>query len=89
MYKVEFEVVKQNELYRYSNENPIYYKNTTQTVPNSEIPDEHWSKASRETESPWDQYNNLKKWEEEDKGFVRNVKLYKMKSEPEWEEVNE
>jgi hypothetical protein len=88
IYRVLFEVVNQSALRKYSNADPVMYKNTTQTVPNSQIPDEDWHAVEgRATDNPWQQYNQLRKWEDEDREFVRNVRLQKMTSEPQWEEV--
>lgn len=86
-YKLSFQTVKQGELYKYCNANPYFYKNVTQTVPNSQIPDEDWHTVTKETDNPWDQARRLKIWADSDKEFVRNIKLEKMISEPQWEEV--
>ena len=84
-------MVKQGDLWMYSNADPRYYTDTSQTVPNSEIPDESWHEVSRtgEYESLAGQYHTLKQWALEDREFVRNVKLHKQVSEPQWEEVTE
>ncbi len=88
IYRVLFEVVSQSALRKYSNADPVMYKNTTQTVPNSQIPDEDWHEVEgRATDNPWQQYNQLRKWEAEDREFVRNVRLQRMISQPEWAEV--
>jgi hypothetical protein len=90
IYRVRFEVVGQQALRKYSNADPLLYKNTTQTVPNSQIPDEDWHEVTgHETDNPWQQYNQLRKWESEDTGFVRNVRLEKLASEPKWEAVDD
>ncbi len=87
-YRIRFEVVRLSELWRYSNADPSLYKNTTQTVPNSEIPDEHWYPVTgHESEDPWTQLANLRKWDAEDTGFVRNVRLEQLATEPVWIEV--
>jgi hypothetical protein len=88
MYRISWEYVDIKYLYLYSNADPMFYKHTTQVVPNSQIPDEHWHLIQKETDSPWSQYNQLKLWADGDIQFIRNVKLYKAISEPEWEEVN-
>ena len=88
MYRISWEHVSLGSLYKYSNADPTLYKNTTQIAPNSQIPDEDWHPISRETNSPWQQYNTLREWADADTGFVRNVKLEQMASEPEWREVD-
>lgn len=87
LYRISWEMVSLGHLHLYSNADPAYYKNTTQVVPNSQIPDEHWHPVSRETDDPWSQYDTLAKWAAADTGFVRNVKLEQMVSEPTWREV--
>lgn len=90
IYRVRFEVVGQQALRKYSNADPLLYKNTTQTVPNSQIPDEDWHEVTgHETDNPWQQYNQLRAWEAADREFVRNVRLEKLVSEPRWEAVND
>lgn len=89
IYRLDFEVVGRQYLVEYMNADPRYYSGCKQIIPNSEIPDEHWHLVSKETTDPHYQYNQLKEWEKADIEFVRNVKLYKLKSEPEWEEVDE
>jgi hypothetical protein len=85
MYRLSWEMVGSTHLWRYCNANPTFYKNTTQIVPNSQIPDEHWHGVSREDSNPWQQYHALKAWADADTGFVRNVRLERMASEPRWE----
>jgi hypothetical protein len=88
IYRVLFETVSQSALYKYCNANPTFYKNVTQTVPNSQIPDEDWYEVKgHETDNPWQQYNQLKKWDRADEQFVRNIRLEKLVSEPRWEEI--
>jgi hypothetical protein len=87
LYRLSWEMVKQSDLRLFSNADPRYYSNTTQIVPNSEIPDEHWDSISTESADPWDQYKTLCEWATEDREFVRNVKLEKRLDEPTWEEV--
>jgi hypothetical protein len=89
LYRLTFEIVSQTHLHLYCNGDPMFYKNVTQTVPNSEIPDEHWQEVSKEDSNPWQQYNALRQWAGEDRGFVRNVRLEKQVSMPEWEPVEE
>lgn len=87
-YRLSWEMVNLRELWRYSNADPAMYSNTTQTVPNSEIPDEHWRPVSKVTDNPWDQYNTLKRWADADEQFVRNVKLEQAENvEPDWKPV--
>lgn len=86
-YRLSWEMVKQRSLRHFCNADPLLYKNVTQTVPNSEIPDEHWDPISKETSDPWSQFTTLRKWADEDRQFVRNVRLEKQVSEPRWEPV--
>lgn len=87
IYRLSWEMVDSHELWRFCNANPSFYKNTTQTVPNSLIPDQYWRPVSKETVNPWQQALKLKEWSDADKEFIRNVKLEKMVSKPSWEEV--
>lgn len=87
MYRISWEMVGQQYLGLYCNADPMFYKNVTQTVPNSQIPDEHWHPVSREGSNPWEQYNNLRVWANADEHFVRNVRLEKQTSQPTWEPV--
>ena len=88
IYRVLFETVNLPALRKYCNADPAMFKNTTQTVPNSQIPDEDWHPVQgRATDNPWQQYSQLRQWEAQDREFVRNVRLEKMISEPQWEEV--
>ena len=90
IYRVLFEVVNQSALRKYSNADPVMFKNTTQTVLNSQIPDEDWHPVEgRATDNPWQQYNQLRKWESQDREFVRNVRLERMAGEPQWEPVSD
>lgn len=86
-YRIRWEAVDLRHLARYSNADPMFYENTTQIVPNSRIPDEHWHPVSRETDDPWDQYGQLREWADADTGFVRNVVLEEQVSEPQWREL--
>lgn len=87
-YRLSWEMVATTELVRYSNADPTFYKNTTQIVPNSQIPDEHWHPLTKVTDNPWDQYNTLKRWADADEQFVRNVKLEQAEVvEPDWKPV--
>ena len=92
-YKLSWEMVRVTKLGKYSNADPMYYSNTTQTVPNSQIPDEDWHLVSKEfdeheLEERRNQYETLKSWSDADKDFVRNVKLWRMPGEPEWEQID-
>jgi hypothetical protein len=90
IYRVRFETVGQGALRKYCNADPVMYKNVTQTVPNSQIPDEDWHEVTgHETDNPWQQYNQLRAWDAADKEFIRNVRLEKLVSDPEWEPVTE
>jgi hypothetical protein len=90
IYRVRFEAVGQSALRKYCNADPAMFKNTTQTVPNSQIPDEDWHEVTgHETDNPWQQYNQLRKWESEDREFVRKVRLEQLVSGPQWELVND
>jgi hypothetical protein len=88
-YRLVFEIVDTNELHRYANADPRYYSNTTQMVPNSEIPNEHWRQVDRESddiEDLRDQYDKLKEWHDGDEGYVRNPRIEQMPT-GEWTEV--
>ena len=88
-YRVSFETINPHRLGRYSDADPTFYKNTTQLVPNSKIPEEEWRLVSRVTDdfvSAMSQYENLKKFHDADTGFVRNPRLEES-SEPEWKEI--
>jgi hypothetical protein len=78
-YRLSWEMVNLGELWRYSNANPLEYENTTQTVPNSQIPDEHWSRVTKDDTDPHAQYRQLKEWADADTGFVRNVTLKRLR----------
>jgi hypothetical protein len=87
LYRISWENVKMGSLRLFSDTDPLFFKNTKQTVPNSQIPDEHWDPPiSRETGDPWQQYNQLRAWEKEDVQYVRRVRLEKV-AEIKWEEV--
>ena len=88
IYRLSWETVKQVALVKYCDADPTFYKNVTQTVPNSQIPDEDWHEVQRETDNPWDQYRRLRQWAAEDREFVRNVRLERMASEPQWVPVD-
>ena len=79
IYKLEFESAQLDKWYQRAV--------TGINIRNEDIPDAMWEKVSRETDNPWQQYNQLRTWVREDTQAVRNVKLYKMVGEPIWEEV--
>ena len=81
-FRILFETVYQHKLVHYMTADPLLYTGTTQTVPNSEIPDEHWYEVTTEADNPWDQYWVLLKWAGQDKHFVRNVRVEQLVSEP-------
>lgn len=89
VYRIRWELVNLQEMWRYSNDDPYLYANTMQVVPNSQIPDEHWHAVSRETDNPWDQYDQLKAWADANTGFVRNVVLEQQESQPPWREISD
>ena len=88
-YKLTWEMVAVTKLGKYSNADPMVYAHTTQTVPNSQIPDEDWHEKSVEFigDERLDQYRQLKEWADADEQFVRNVRLHRLVGEPRWEEV--
>lgn len=52
VYRISFETVKQSRLRNYCNADPAFYKNTSQVIPNSQVPDEDWHFITRETDDP-------------------------------------
>lgn len=74
-YRLSWEMVGQSSLRLFCNADPVFFKNVTQTVPNSQIPDEHWHPVEKITNDPWQQYDTLRRWADEDREFVRNVRL--------------
>jgi hypothetical protein len=89
-YRIRFEAVKLTCLSKYMDADPYLYDNATQIVPNSQIPDEDWYEIITPlTDNPWSQYRTLKEWNAKDCEFVRNVKLERWISEPQWELINE
>jgi hypothetical protein len=84
IYRVRFETVSISELHKYCNADPRFYKNVTQLVPNSQIPDEDWHEVlGHETDNPWDQFNNLMTWVLADREFVRKVTV-ELQPDPTW-----
>lgn len=79
IYKLEFESVSVFTLI-----GSPYYRGEEPCVKASEVPDKDWVRSSRETDSPWQQYNQLKQWVKDGTQLIRNVKLYEMISEPQW-----
>jgi hypothetical protein len=88
-YRLSWEMVSTGYMKLFSNADPMMYSNTTQTVPNSQIPDEYWHPMVKETDNPWDQFHQLKEWADADTEFIRNVKLEKMVTDPQWVPVKE
>jgi len=89
-YRLSWEMVDSHQLWRFCNADPAFYSNTTQTVPNSQIPDEYWHPISKVTDDPWDQHSTLKRWADADEQFVRNVKLEQAEIvAPDWKPVPE
>ena len=88
-YRLLFETVLQHRLVRYMNADPWYFSNVSQTVANSQVPDEDWYQVINETDDPWDQFWTLRKWAAEDAHFVRNVRLERLVVQPEWAEVSD
>ena len=62
VYRLSWEMVAAAEMHRYCDADPRTHTGTTQTVPNAEIPDEHWHRVTRMTADPWDQYRTLSSW---------------------------
>lgn len=81
IYKLEFEVVSA------IGRGVQYYRGEMPICKPVEVPDEFWSKVSKQTDNPWDQYNTLKKWAETGEQLIRNVRLLKATSLPKWEAV--
>ncbi len=89
IYRLSWEMVSAAELWRYCNADPAFYKNVTQIVPNSQIPDEHWHRVERTDTDPWAQYSTLRQWADADKEFVRNVVLERAERiDPDWQPVS-
>lgn len=88
-YRIRFETVLQHRLKNYMNVDPWYFSNVSQTVPNSQIPDEDWYAVIVDTDNPWDQFWTLRKWAAADEHFVRKVELHKMVREPVFEPVTD
>lgn len=90
MYRIRFEHVRPNELHKYCDQPPAFYKDVRQTVPNSQIPEEDWTEVTRETGELDDmlrtQYANLKRDSDADRGFVRNP-VIECAEEPVWRPV--
>jgi hypothetical protein len=90
-FRVVFETIYPHDLHNYCDRDPLAYKTYTQTVPNSQIPDDVWREVEGESFSasdpgdPWGQYRKLKEREATGRGFVRNVRLQTLVPEPHWE----
>lgn len=86
-YRLSWDSINLDEMWRYSNADPRFYAGTIQTVPNSLIPDEHWHRVEKVDGDPWDQHSTLKQWADSDFGFVRNVLLEEAEIvDPQWRE---
>lgn len=81
IYKLEFQVV--SALWPGNR----FYSGDQPNCRPEEVPNEFWSTSSRETDCPWQQYNTLKEWAKTGEQLVRNVRLFKMVSNPTWEEI--
>lgn len=88
MYRIRFETVVQDHLKYYMNADPAYHGNVTQMVPNLQIPEHEWYEVKRETSDPWDQFWTLRKWADAGEQFVRNVRLERLVTAPEWASVS-
>jgi hypothetical protein len=88
-YRIRFETVYPGRLKNYMNADPMVYSNTSQIISNSRVPDEDWYEVVKETDNPWDQFWVLRKWSSEDAHFVRNIRLEKLVTAPEWAELND
>ena len=83
-YKVEFEIVS-------AIRHPEHYRGDHPAVSPDKVPEEHWSKVSREADDLsqlTDQYWTLKMWETAGTELVRNPKLYEM-TLPHWQKIDE
>lgn len=84
-YKIEFEVVS-------AIRHPEHYRGDGHpAISPDKVPEEHWSKVSREAENLSqlaDQYARLKMWETTGTELVRNPKLYEM-TLPHWQKIDE
>lgn len=52
-----------------------------------DVPGEFWKQISKETDNPWQQYNQLKAWAKSGDQLIRNVRLYKSETEPQWQYI--
>lgn len=92
IYRVVFETVHTHRLAEFCDCDPATHhsRDVHQIVPNSQIPDDAWYEVKgRETDSPWQQYDQLRQWSAEDRQFVRNIRLEKLASPPVWEPVSQ
>lgn len=79
IYRVVFETVRQDRLKEFLDADPATHRGTSQTVPNSQIPDDAWFEVEgRATDNPWGQFYTLRKWAGEDREFIRNVRLERL-----------
>jgi hypothetical protein len=88
-YRVHWEGVGTSRLHLYMNADPMSCTNCRQNVPNSSIPEADWHPVhSMTTADPWEQYDQLKRWELNGYGFVRNVRLTREIHPAQWVEVD-
>lgn len=87
IYRVVFEMVRQDRLAEFMDADPATHRGTRQVVPNSKIPDDAWYQVhGKATVNPWNQYRTLREWAGADREFVRNVRLEKLNMDnPVWE----
>jgi hypothetical protein len=81
-WRLDFEIVKHGEMWRYSDADPRTHAGTTQTIPNSQIPDEHWTPLTTPA-GTLDQFHQLCRWAAKDREFVRKPMLYCRPIQPE------
>lgn len=78
-YRLMFQGVKTSSLLRYMSGDPRHDQDAYQTVPNSQIPEPDWyTVATLPNDDPWGQHEQLKAWADNDRGFVRNIRLEKL-----------
>jgi hypothetical protein len=87
IYRVVYQTVTRRHLVKYCDVDPASSRRVTQTVPNSEIPDEDWHDvAGRPTDFPWGDFLLFRQWEQKDREFVRHVRLERLVvTEPQWQ----
>lgn len=81
IYKLEWEIV------------PVtvggvqFYQNDDPVCKPSEVPEVYWTKVSKQTDNPWQQFNTLKKWADTGEQLIRRVRLFEAANEPQWKPV--